>query len=157
MTRRAFLPFRAAAPTVCRQPGQEALAHGAGVARKSMTIRASLDSCDAIEPKATARRSRRKRLHSSVQHQREIGTALDARDVCLVNVYAPNLDDTGFFRTVLNTAAEHIGPMIVLVCDLNCVLDGRLDCLSLRVDTKPVMTSIEGGQGGFGITNVWRT
>ncbi|KAJ1155283.1 hypothetical protein NDU88_008014 [Pleurodeles waltl] len=139
MTQRAFLPFRAAAPTVCRQPGQEALAHCAGVARKSMTIRASLDSCDAIEPKATARR------------------ALDARDVCLVNVYAPNLEDAGFFRTVLNTGAEHIGPMIVLTGDLNCVLDGGLDCLPLRVDTKPVMTrALKEAKEDLGLQGVWR-
>ncbi|KAJ1089750.1 hypothetical protein NDU88_002895 [Pleurodeles waltl] len=51
--------------------------------------------------------------------------AVDARYICLVNVYTLNVDDANLFGTVMGGAVDHLGSKNLLAGELNCVMDGN--------------------------------
>ncbi|KAJ1092957.1 hypothetical protein NDU88_006067 [Pleurodeles waltl] len=48
-------------------------------------------------------------------------------EICLINVYAPNVDSGTYFGEVVRAASPYLTAEIILAGDSNCVLDGTLD------------------------------
>lgn len=55
-----------------------------------------------------------------------VGCLLD-KQVILVNIYAPNFDDSNFFNKVFNSIPIADGYELIIGGDFNCVLDTYLD------------------------------
>ncbi|KAJ1210567.1 hypothetical protein NDU88_005929 [Pleurodeles waltl] len=51
----------------------------------------------------------------------------DGREICLLNIYAPNTDDVGFYHQIQQELISYTGIPILWASDFNCVLHGALD------------------------------
>lgn len=77
--------------------------------------------------------------------------------VVLANVYAPNIDDAGFFEHFFSSLPDLNSHSLILGGDFNCWLDPLLD----RSSTKPAALSksaslIQSFLSSLGISDIWR-
>uniref|UniRef100_A0A3B3HAI8 Reverse transcriptase domain-containing protein n=1 Tax=Oryzias latipes TaxID=8090 RepID=A0A3B3HAI8_ORYLA len=78
--------------------------------------------------------------------------------LCLANVYAPNVDDPKFFHSFFSALSEHTDKSLIIAGDLKMCLDPEMDRLNntgnLRIwqSTNTVKQYME----DFGLCDVWR-
>lgn len=77
--------------------------------------------------------------------------------VVLANVYAPNMDDAGFFEHLFSSLPDLSSYTLILGGDFNCWLDPVLDRSSPKPGTMSRSASfIQNFLSNYGISDVWR-
>lgn len=77
--------------------------------------------------------------------------------VVLANVYAPNMDDVGFFECLFSSFSDLTSYTLILGGDFNCWLDPVLDRSSPKSGTLSRLVSfIQNFLSNYGISDEWR-
>lgn len=76
--------------------------------------------------------------------------------VNLCNVYAPNIEDAGFFHNINRTMGDIIGGHMIIAGDFNQVLDGVLDKTTISKNIPKDRSAIKLMMKGLGLVDVWR-
>ena len=79
------------------------------------------------------------------------------KELCLVGLYAPNIDDEDFFHTIKEEIIPYVDWPLMIAGDFNYVMDGITDRHPPKRNTKPNMTeSLASIMDHFNCRDVWR-
>lgn len=85
-----------------------------------------------------------------------IGT-VGGTEISILNLYAPNEFDSGFFREIANIIADNSKGMLIIGGDFNAVQNGRLDKTPAEKGPQNVKTqALNNLLPGLGLVDPWR-
>lgn len=80
-------------------------------------------------------------------------------EFCIVNVYAPNEHDPGFFKELANTITDNSKGMLIIGGDFNAVQDGKMDKMPMEKGPPNPKTYMINNlnMSELGLVDPWRT
>uniref|UniRef100_A0A3P9LVN4 exodeoxyribonuclease III n=1 Tax=Oryzias latipes TaxID=8090 RepID=A0A3P9LVN4_ORYLA len=79
--------------------------------------------------------------------------------LCLANVYAPNVNDPSFFHSFFSALSEHTEKTLIIASDLNTCLDPEMDRLNNtgNLTTGQSTNTVKQYMEDFGLCDIWRS
>lgn len=87
-----------------------------------------------------------------------INGLIDGLEVCLMNIYAPNENEPGFFRTIFSIILQHNSGILLLGGDFNCVMSQHLDRQPVsKTSTSRMSNMLRHLSAESGLVDIWRS